>query len=365
MRDSGRKGVFVAILAGGRGERLWPKSRMRLPKQNLRFFGKRTILQDTLRRAARIASGNIYVITSRQSLPHTSRQIRKGQVKEIIAEPVGRNTAPAIGLAALLAWRRNRDAIMVAMPSDHIIRGQEKFYTAVDTAISTARKEDVVVTIGIRPTRAESAYGYIELEKRPSRLRANKAYKAVRFIEKPSVKKAAKMIEENRYFWNSGIFIFKTSHLLLLLRRHMPVLYRGLVSLPEIERRRAFARSLRNLYRDIGEKSLDYAVMEKTEGIRVVPAGFEWNDLGSFNSIANLAKIDEHGNAVFVDHIGIDTKRSVVLADTKCLVGTIGVKDLVVVVCPDAVLVCDRNRVGEIRDLVDRMKKSRKYLKFL
>lgn len=366
MENISKKDIFAAILAGGKGERLWPKSRLNLPKQNLRILTKGTIIQDAVRRAKKIASGNRFVITNRESLSNTIRQLKKFKIKRIIVEPIGRNTAPAIGLATLLTFRENSNSILVAMPSDHLIVDDKRFFDAIDTAVAVANKEDVIVALGIKPTSPESVYGYIGIEAGLSHLSSKNSYKVIKFIEKPRLLIAKKLMSNGRYFWNSGIFIFKTLTMLQLLKKHMPVLYRGLAMLPDVKDKHRFDRELERLYKKLKSDSLDYAILEKSsKDIRVIPSDFEWSDIGSFNSVARLVKKDRYGNAIFGSHVGIDTEGCVIFSDANHLVGTIGIKDLIVVVTSDAVLACRRQRAEDIKDLVERIKKKKNLLKFL
>ncbi|MEA3305291.1 MAG: sugar phosphate nucleotidyltransferase, partial [Candidatus Omnitrophota bacterium] len=192
-----------------------------------------------------------------------------------------------------------------------------------------------------------------------------KSYKVVKFIEKPSFVKAKKLLSDGSFFWNSGIFVFKARFLLSTLKRHMPFLYRGLTALPDIRHKGRFDAGLKKLYKAIKSKSLDYAIMEKSGSIRMIPSDFTWNDMGSFNSVARLLKKDADGNIIAGNHAGIDTKDCFIFSDTDCLAGTIGIKGITVVATPDAVLVCDNKKAGDIRKLLGKIRKRKKFLKFL
>lgn len=360
-----KKDIFIGILAGGKGERLWPKSRADFPKQNLRLFGRRTILQNTFGRARKIGSGGIFIITNKENASSVARQLKNFKGKNIVAEPYGRNTAPAIGLAALLAFRKNKDSVLVAMPSDHFIGDNKRFLRIINTAIEEAEKTASIITLGIKPNSADSAYGYIGIKEGSSHISPKGSYRVTKFIEKPNPIKAKRLVSSGRFFWNSGIFIFKTSALLSMLKRHMPVLYGGLKMLPNIKNKTLFKKKMKNLYGRLESKSLDYALLEKGRNMRVIPSDFGWSDIGSFNSIAALAKRDKDGNVVSGRHVGIDTKESIIFSNPDCLVGTIGIKGLIVVATPDAVLVCRRESGQDIRKLVEKIKKDKRLLKFL
>lgn len=360
-----KKDIFIAILAGGKGERLWPKSRVRFPKHNIRLLGKRTIIQNTLERARKIAPGNTFIVANKDSFPSIKNQLKNFERRRIVIEPFGRNTAPAIGLAALLTFKENKDSSLIVMPSDHLIGHNKKFFNILNAAIKEANKCEDIITLGVRPTSSKSAYGYIGIEKRPQRIFSKSSYKVVKFIEKPTPVIAKRLVSSGKFFWNSGIFIFKTSAMLSILKKHMPILYRALMALPDIKDKYRFERELRRLYRRLKSDSLDYAILEKTKNIRVIPSDFAWNDIGSFDAIARLVNKDKDGNAILASHVGIDTKKSFITSAPNQLVGTIGVKDLIIVAAPDAVLVASAKGAKDIRKLVGRIKKKKEFLKFL
>jgi mannose-1-phosphate guanylyltransferase len=358
MRKIGKKKIFAAILAGGRGERLWPKSRSKSPKQNLKILSRKTIMQGACERAKRIASKNVLIVANRESIAGTKKEIKKLKTGNVIVEPFGRNTAPAIALATLLAHRREKESILVAMPSDHLIADIGKFSGAVNAAAAEAERTKAVITLGIRPSSAESAYGYIGMDRKPSGT-SKKSYKVTQFIEKPNRAKAKRLISSGRFYWNSGIFIFKTSVMLPLIKKYMPSFYRDLIGLPDLRQKKRFYRELKKLYLKIKGQSLDYAVMEKSRNIRVMPVYFRWSDIGSFNSIARLVKKDAYGNTVLGKHVGIDTDNCVIFSDSTNLIGTIGIRDLVVVADRNAVVVCEKNRAEDIKKLVKRIREKR------
>jgi mannose-1-phosphate guanylyltransferase len=360
-----RKDIYAAVLAGGKGERLWPISRFNFPKQNLKILSKKTILQNALGRAKKIAGQNVFIITNRESYSIAKSNLKGFLNRRIVLEPFGRNTAPAIGLAALLAYKENEDSVVIAMPSDHLIFDNKKFLNVIKAATFEANKKEVIVTLGLKPTSIESAYGYIGLERRPSKISSKKSYNVAKFIEKPHPTLARRLVASKRFFWNSGIFIFKASTMLLMLKRHMPALYTGLLKLPSIKNRKRFSEALKRLYARLKSKSLDYAVLEKSRKMRVIPSDFRWSDIGSFNSISRLASKDKDGNTIFGNHVGIDAKGSIIFSNTKQLIATIGADDIIVVAASDVVLVCKRSRAQDIKKLVEKIKKRRGLIKFL
>ncbi|MBN1871406.1 MAG: mannose-1-phosphate guanylyltransferase [Candidatus Omnitrophica bacterium] len=357
--------TYVAILAGGRGERLWPKSRVVCPKQNLRIIGKRSIVEDAVRRAKRIASGNVFIVTNKESIGNAPRDVRRMGKRRLIVEPFGRNTAPAIGLAALLAHREDRDAVLVAMPSDHIVLDNKRFYRSIGIAVKEARDRRAIITMGIKPDSPRSSYGYIGVVDKVYKIPADSSYKVLRFVEKPTVGKAKAMLKSNRFLWNSGIFVFKTSVLLDALRIHVPRLYRGLNSLPDIREKRIFDKRLNTLYKNIEGDSLDYALMERYSNTRVVPSDFGWSDVGSFDSLYAILPKDKRGNAVLGSCATIDTENCLIYSTEKTMTGAIGLNNLAIVISEDAVLVCDRRRTEDVKLLVKRLKGNIEHQKFL
>jgi len=331
-----------------------------MPKQNLTLTGKKTLFQAALARAKKIAGGGIFVITNKSGAASAADQVRGDKKCAFVIEPFGRNTAPAVGLVSLFSDRNSSDAVVVVIPSDHVIADENRFYRVINTAVAEADKTDSIILLGIRPHSASSAYGYIGVKERLGRVSSARSHEVTNFIEKPGRAKAARIISSGRYFWNSGIFIFKASAMLSVLKRRMPVLYKGLRALPSHKDKTRFKNALKVLYGKIRARSLDYAVLEKDEDIRVIPADIAWNDVGSFDSVAGLTRKDRHGNSLFGKHVGLESEDNVIFAGKDCLVGTIGVSDIIVVATPDAVLVCDRKKAQDVRKLVEKIGKDRK-----
>ncbi|MBI4655924.1 MAG: mannose-1-phosphate guanylyltransferase/mannose-6-phosphate isomerase [Elusimicrobia bacterium] len=348
--------IFAIILAGGSGTRLWPLSRHLLPKQFLRFGKRNSLFEATVNRVSGLAPGtNILIVTNNMhAFGSGYHQMKK--YKQII-EPCSRNTAPAIGLAAAYLMKTGKDPVMIAMPSDHIITGKAEFLKVLKLAVGAACKGRIV-TLGIVPDRPETGYGYIEAASRPEKFNA-KALEARRFVEKPDFKTAQNYLKSGRYFWNSGIFIFRASTMLHEMKKHLPRVY----ALLERISRKAFSDRGRIVYPALEETfsrmpsvSIDYGIMEKSNIVSVIPSDIGWNDIGSWYYLYQISAKDSKGNALVGDVIAIDTEDSLIYSD-KRLVAAIGVKGLAVIETADALLVSELNHSQEVKKIVEELKK--------
>jgi mannose-1-phosphate guanylyltransferase/mannose-6-phosphate isomerase len=348
--------VIPVILAGGAGSRLWPLSRELFPKQFHALFDERSLLQGTLQRA-QLATGEAPIILCNEEhrflVAEQCRGIGHGW-RRIILEPEGRNTAPAIALAALAACEdagADAEPLLLVLPSDHLIGDITSFSAAVQSAALAARAGSLV-TFGISPTHPETGYGYIEAA---DAAQGGEAIAVRSFVEKPDLATAQKYLDSGAYYWNSGMFVLNAQVYLDELGRLCPEIRDSVTA--------AFANGSNDLdfYRpgdeflDSPADSIDYAVMEKTDRAKVVPASFDWSDIGSWTAIWKASARDSHGNHLHGDVVSIDTSNSYVLAQNR-LVGTIGVNDLVVVETSDAVLVAHKDRVQDVREVVARLK---------
>jgi mannose-1-phosphate guanylyltransferase len=346
---------YGLILAGGRGTRFWPRSRRKSAKQVLRFFGERSLIQQTLDRLRPvIPPERIWVLTNQHLRAEIARQLPEVPRAQIIPEPAQRNTAPAIGLAAQILTSLDPEALMGVFPSDHVIGQPREFLRLLRPAFDAARKGKLVV-LGIQPRWPETGYGYIEFA------RSKELPFAVRqFHEKPERPVAVRYVRGGRHYWNAGMFFWQTRVLLEELRRYVPKTASLLAALPPFGSRR-FAARLREVFPLCQNKSIDYAVMEpaaKAGRVAMIPAGdIGWNDVGSWNAVYELHARDHFGNALRGDLLIEDSTGVYVDADSK-LVALVGVKDLIVVDTPDALLIVDRARAQQVGDLVKRLEKS-------
>ncbi len=350
--------VIPVILAGGMGSRLWPLSRELFPKQFHALFDDRSLLQGTLQRA-QLATGETPIIVCNEEhrflVAEQCRDIGHGW-RRIILEPEGRNTAPAIALAALAACEEAGAGVaplLLVLPSDHLISDIEAFSAAVESAALAARAGSLV-TFGITPTHPETGYGYIEAS---GASKGGGALAVRSFVEKPDLATAQGYLDSGGYYWNSGMFVLNAKVYLDELGRLRPEIRDSVTA--------AFANGSNDLdfYRpgreflDSPTESIDYAVMEKTDRAKVVPASFDWSDIGSWTAIWEASAQDSDGNHLHGDVVGIATTNSYVMAQNR-LVGIIGVDNLVVVETSDAVLVAHKDRVQDVRELVARLKAS-------
>jgi mannose-1-phosphate guanylyltransferase/mannose-6-phosphate isomerase len=347
--------VVPVILAGGSGSRLWPLSRELFPKQFHALVGEDSLLQSTLKRAGRVAASGPVIVCNEAHRFLVAEQCRVAGVpwRRIILESQGRNTAPAIALAALDICATDEDALLLVLPSDHLITDLEAFAAAVNHA-ALAASEGGLVTFGIQPTAPETGYGYIQA---PGAVAGGSVAPVRSFVEKPDAETAAGYLASDEYFWNSGMFVFGARAFLDELARFEPEM------LQQVQAAHAGGKEDLDFFRpgaaflESPAKSVDYAVMERTDRALVVPVAFDWSDVGSWSAIWQVSPRDAAGNHLRGDVMAVDTQDSYVLAQHR-LVGTLGVSNLVVVETADAVLVADRSQVQNVRALVDQLKSS-------
>ncbi|MDT7041264.1 mannose-1-phosphate guanylyltransferase/mannose-6-phosphate isomerase [Candidatus Nitronereus thalassa] len=353
--------LYAVVLAGGSGTRFWPMSRERFPKQLLKIIGEETLIQQTVRRVmSSVPVNHICVVTNHfqaESIKLQLAQWKDELADNFVLEPEGRNTAPAIGLAALRLLRRDPDATMLVLPADHIIQGDAKFKNAISLGYEIAQKGNLV-TFGIQPTKPETGYGYIQPNRR-ARLGKQgtlSGYKVARFVEKPDVKKAQQYLKSGNYFWNSGIFLWRASTVLEEFARHQPALLRGLKAVDEMMESGQFGNPFAARYKKLPSVSIDYGIMEQSSHSAVVPVNFSWSDVGSWGSLEEVAPCDKRGNVKTGNVVDLDSENTVFFTD-KRLVGSIGLKDMVVVDTPDATLVCPKSRSQDVKKLVEELKR--------
>jgi mannose-1-phosphate guanylyltransferase len=339
--------MFAVIMAGGSGTRFWPASRKDLPKQFLKITSDRTMLEETVKRVHHFARPErVYAVVGRDHAGITGRLLGGAPVR-ILAEPVGRNTAACIGLAALHIKRFAEDEPVVVLPADHFIADVEKFAGTIRAAAEAAR-EGAIVTLGIAPARPETGYGYIQTADNKGR-----PYLAVeRFVEKPNYETALQYLASGNFLWNSGIFIFTARTILSELEKCMPDLFQGLAEIAEAIDRPGYEAVVERVYAKLPSISIDYGVMEKTERpIYVFKVDFGWSDVGSWQALYELrrSEYDGEGNLMLGESAIVDSKRNLVYSSTGRKVALLGVEGLVVVDTPDALLVADINRSQEVK----------------
>jgi len=345
--------LLPVVMAGGSGTRLWPLSRTLYPKQFLSLNTSLTMLQETLRRLEEIPHQPALVICNESHRFIVAEQLRKAgqQHSGIILEPDGRNTAPAVALAALQAQASGHDPIMLVLAADHEIQDENRFVNAVKEAASFAQSGKLV-TFGIVPTSPETGYGYIQMGEKLG----GEGYKVAAFVEKPELDVAKHYLEDGRYLWNSGMFMFKASVFLAELKQFRPdILSACEKSLTNSTRDLDFIRIDGEQFHNCPEESIDYAVMEKTTEAVVVPLDAQWSDVGSWSALWDISQKDLNGNAIRGDVLTEDASDSYLYSQHR-LIGVVGVKDLVVVETKDAVLVAHKDKVQQVKNIVSQLK---------
>lgn len=349
--------ILPVILAGGSGTRLWPLSRTLYPKQFLSLTSEATMLQDTIGRLENIPHQAPFIICNEAHRFIVAEQLRKASYDNsgILLEPMGRNTAPAVALAALHAIKGGDDPLMLVLAADHVIGDLESFENAVNIAASLAERNSLV-TFGIVPDKAETGYGYI---KKGSKTKSN-AYSVEAFFEKPDLEKAQFYVDDGNYLWNSGMFMFKASVYLDELKKFRPdILDACSKSLSSMRTDLDFIRLNESEFNNCPEDSIDYAVMEKTASAVVIPLRANWSDVGSWSSLWDISNKDTDGNCIRGDVICEATLRSYIYSQHR-LVAAVGVEDLVIVETKDAILVAKRDEVQNVKNIVSKLKNEKR-----
>lgn len=349
--------ITALIMAGGRGERFWPKSRKNMPKQFLSLTSDgKTMIQSTVERILPLVKmEDIYISTNKEYLGLVQEQLPKIPMENILCEPVGRNTAPCIGLAAVHIQKKDKDAMMIVLPSDHLIKYTSMFLTTLKDACAIAEENTNLVTLGIMPDHAETGYGYIKFYSEKDKNQMERAYKVECFVEKPSLEKAKEYLESEQYLWNSGMFIWKTSSILKNIEEFMPNLYSGLLKIQEAIGTSDQEAVLEKEFHQFESESIDYGIMEKAKDIYIIPGTFGWDDVGSWLAMERINKTNEFGNMVKGNVITVNTKNSIIQGTDK-LIAIVGVKDLIVVDTEDATLICDKESAGDIKKVLENLK---------
>lgn len=346
--------LWSLIMAGGSGTRFWPESRSHKPKQFLSIFGKKTLIQQTLDRIhPQVPSSRVLVITNKQYTPQV-KKLLKISSSQIVGEPIGRNTAPCAVLAAAYFFMKDPDAVMAILPSDHRIAKEPLFKKALHAAAKLANETRLPVTFGIRPSFANTGYGYLEMGGRHGKTEGFDSYKLKQFHEKPDAAKAKKFFESGKFLWNSGMFVWRADALLEAARKYLPDAYELSFQILEA----GMDKGLKKFYSKMPNISIDYGLMEKLAGqILTVPVDIGWHDLGGWLAFEHFWEKDADGNSVRGKAVFVDSKNNIVKSNK--LVAMIGVHDFVVVDTEDAILVCPKSKSEEIRSLVSALKERK------
>jgi mannose-1-phosphate guanylyltransferase len=347
--------TYAVILAGGWGERLWPMSTRSRPKQLLSLTGDSTLVGDTLRRIAPLVSlPDALVMTSAALREKMTDELAPIPAERIIGEPVGRNTAPAIALAAKLLLSADADAVMVVLPADHVIADASAFRDAIGLAARAADEERALVTLGIRPTRPETEYGYIRAG---AGIAIEGVCEVASFEEKPDRDRAERYLEAGGYYWNSGMFVWRADVFLDAIGQHLPDLASALSRFSAAPGEPAFDAELARFYDSVEGISVDYGVMEKVERALVIPSEFGWDDVGAWPALARIWPGDADRNTARGDTILLDSSDCVAYAESGT-VAVLGMSGVVVVRTKDATLVVPKDRARDVRQIVDALKSA-------
>lgn len=342
------------IMAGGRGERFWPKSRKNLPKQFLSLTGDgRTMIQLTVERILPLVDmQDIYIATNRSYKALVREQLPELPEENILCEPVAKNTAPCIGLGAVHIARKYEDAVMFVLPSDHLIKYNAMYLDTLRRASEVAEAGDNLVTLGIMPDYPETGYGYIKFQ--PD-ARKGAAFEVERFVEKPDLETAKQYLATEQYLWNSGMFIWRVSTILRSIEKYLPDTYAGLRRIGDAIGAPDEKDVLEKEFSAFKSESIDYGIMEKADHIYTLPGSFGWDDVGSWNAVERIQPANEFGNVVHGNAVTVDTKRCIIQGGKK-LIATVGLEDIIIVDTDDALLVCEKGDAGEIKKVLENLK---------
>lgn len=346
-------------MAGGRGERFWPKSRKKTPKQFLCLTDtNRTMLQNTVDRILPIVkTEDIYISTNRDYLELVREQLPDIPAANILCEPEPKNTAPCIGWGAVTMRKKYGDAVMVVLPSDHQILQPALFRGILRNAIRTAEKTDALVTLGIAPDQPDTGYGYIQYEDNVQDAETN-AFRVKRFVEKPDLSTAKEYLKSGDYLWNSGMFIWKVSSVLKETERLLPENYALLTAIEQSIGAEDEERTVAERFGQMRSISIDYGIMERAKTVYVIPSSFGWDDVGSWLAVGRINPADEMGNVFKGDVVAVESERCIVRGGTDRLIALVGMEDAIVVDAGDALLVCAKESAGDIKKVLEALRKD-------
>lgn len=354
--------LYALILAGGKGTRLYPLSRTNNPKQFLNIINDKSFLRYTVDRIKPIVNKeNIFIVTNKDYLEKVKQEIPEINKDNIIVEPANKETATCIGLSAVRFLKKDKDATMIVLPSDHYIQGEKEFRDVINQALELVERKRGLVTLGISPTRPETGYGYIQMG---SRLNVGIAsYKVDRFLEKPNTEVAKDLLIKGNYLWNSGMFIWRADVYLRECEKYLPKMYNNLMKIYQSIGKENEQEIILDQYNLIEGISVDFGIMQKTRKAYVVKCDFKWDDIGSFQSLSRFLK-EFRGNNSIGNAFMKDSENCCVFADNNLVIG-FGVKDLIIVNTGDVVLVMDKSKDQELKHLVGEMKNMKSMEKYI
>jgi mannose-1-phosphate guanylyltransferase len=362
---------YVIIMAGGKGERFWPVSREKTPKQLITLFGGKSFLQQAVERVLPLVPlKNVLIITNAVQAPEVRRQLPKLPKENVVAEPVGRDTTAAVALGAAIVGARSTTAVMAVLPADHVIPEEKKFQQVLEDAFDLAARGRAIITIGIKPNEPATGYGYIRVGESlpaPEGIKGYKSgfYRAEQFVEKPDYDKALEYVNSGRYRWNAGMFIWSFVTITEGLEKHQPEMFAACQRWFKVANQPAkLAKVLAKEYPEIKKVSIDYALMEKAGNVIVADGAFEWDDLGSWTALGRHLKADAEGNATQADLIHVDAARNIIFdarsKGRRTPIAVVGLRDSILVQTDDAVLLAHKSQAQKVKELVKRLSQDGK-----
>ncbi|MGV3525167.1 MAG: mannose-1-phosphate guanylyltransferase [Candidatus Sericytochromatia bacterium] len=347
--------LHAVILAGGVGARFWPRSRQNCPKQYLSVFSEYSLIQETVRRLREgLPLAAIWVITRHDQREVLQEQLPDLHADQLICEPAGRSTAPCIALAAKAIAERDPEALMLVLPADHLIQDQPLFVDTLQRAVDYLSEDDLLMTVGIQPNRPETGYGYLLFGRQAL---SEGIHRVKQFVEKPDLETARRYVRSERYLWNAGMFLWRVRTIQAEIRQHLPRLASAFDALPRTDDA-DFESALAATYAELPVCSIDHGVLEKSERVGVIKGHFGWSDVGSWESVYALSPQDDDGNVLRGQVYTLDTQDSYIYSPQR-FTAVIGLRDLVVVETPDALLICDRKRSQDVRHVVHHLTQSK------
>jgi len=374
-KSSNQSDRFVIIMAGGRGERFWPVSREKTPKQLIKLIGDRSFLQQAVDRCLPVVPlKNILIITNAAQVAEVRKQLPKLPKENVVAEPVGRDTCAAVTLGAAIVGARSVNAVMAVLPADHVIPEAKKFQQVLADAFDLASRGQVIVTIGIKPTEPATGYGYIRTGTElppPSGVKKYRTtfFKAEQFVEKPNYETALNYLTSGQYRWNAGMFVWSFVTITNALEKHQPEMNAACHRWFEAAVKKKLDRVLAKEYPDIKKVSVDYAIMEHAQNVVVADGAFDWDDLGAWPALARHLKADAEGNCAVGEFIHVDGARNIIYdarsKDRRTPIGCAGLRDSILVLTDDAVLLAHKSQAQKIKELVKKFAADSKLKKLV
>jgi mannose-1-phosphate guanylyltransferase len=359
--------IHAVVMAGGKGERFWPYSNSKHPKQLLPLVTRQSMLEDTLKNIRSFSkSAPVRLVVSKNLEKPVKAKVRGLRKVLTLAEPQGRNTAAAVALAARLIQREDPKGVMLVLTADHAIRPAKEFSRAMAAAAELAGSGDCLVTFGINPTRPDVGYGYVESSAEGKRIGGLRTMEVAGFHEKPSEEKAKQYVKSGKFFWNSGMFAWRVDYLWEQFRKHLPQTANAFEAAGDLNPNKpSFNAKLKKIYASIPDISIDYGILEKAERIRMVIPEFQWDDIGAWSSLDRLHPADTQGNRAIGDSLMLDSSGITSFSDSNGLVCTFGVRDLLVVQHGGVTLVADKTHTARLKELVKQVQANAKWRKYL